>query len=70
MSTTQIDFVSVSTQAIVYFDGKSSAMASLSRWHKNCGVILLTTLTFNTGAPEIMECGLRLRVQTVAFRAG
>jgi len=58
MSTTQIDFVSVSTQANVYFDGKciSHSITLADGTKKSVGVILPATLTFNTGAPEIMEC--------------
>ena len=58
MSTTQIDFVSVTTQANVYFDGKcvSHGITLADGTKKSVGVILPATLTFNTGAPEIMEC--------------
>jgi len=58
MSTTQIDGVSVSTQASVYFDGKcvSHGITFPDGTQKSVGVILPATLTFNTGAPEIMEC--------------
>ena len=58
MSTTQIDFVSVNTQANVYFDGKcvSHGITLADGSKKSVGVILPATLTFNTGAPEIMEC--------------
>lgn len=58
MSTTQIDGVSVSTQASVYFDGKciSHGITLADGSKKSVGVILPATLTFNTGAPEIMEC--------------
>lgn len=58
MSTTQIDGVSVSTQASVYFDGKcvSHGITFPDGTKKSVGVILPATLTFNTGAPEIMEC--------------
>ena len=58
MSTTQIDGVSVSTQASVYFDGKciSHAITLSDGTKKSVGVVLPATLTFNTGAPEIMEC--------------
>jgi purine/pyrimidine-nucleoside phosphorylase len=58
MSTEKIDAVSVATQANVYFDGKcvshSLTLADGSR--KSVGVVLPATLTFNTGAPEVMEC--------------
>ena len=58
MSTTQIDGVSVNTQASVYFDGKciSHAITLADGTKKSVGVVLPATLTFNTGAPEIMEC--------------
>ena len=58
MSTTQIDGVSVTTQASVYFDGKcvSHGLTFPDGTKKSVGVILPATLTFNTGAPEIMEC--------------
>ncbi|MEO0004019.1 MAG: hypothetical protein RLZZ22_1711 [Pseudomonadota bacterium] len=58
MSTTQIDGVSVNTQASVYFDGKcvSHGITFPDGTKKSVGVVLPATLTFNTGAPEIMEC--------------
>ena len=58
MTTTQIDGVSVNTQASVYFDGKcvSHGITFADGTKKSVGVILPATLTFNTGAPEIMEC--------------
>ena len=58
MSTTQFDNVSVNTQASVYFDGKcvSHGITLADGSKKTVGVILPATLTFNTGAPEIMEC--------------
>lgn len=58
MSTTQIDGVSVNTQASVYFDGKcvSHQITFPDGTKKSVGVILPATLTFNTGVPEIMEC--------------
>lgn len=58
MSTTQIDGVSVNTQASVYFDGKcvSHGITFPDGTKKSVGVILPATLTFSTGAPEIMEC--------------
>ena len=58
MSTTHIDFVTVNTQASVYFDGKcvSHGITLADGTQKSVGVILPATLTFNTGAPEIMEC--------------
>ena len=58
MSTSQIDGVSVATQANVYFDGKcvSHTLTRADGSKVSVGVILPATLTFNTGAPEIMEC--------------
>lgn len=58
MSTTQISGVSVATQANVYFDGKcvSHSLTLADGSKKSVGVMLPATLTFNTGAPEIMEC--------------
>ena len=58
MSTTQISGVTVSTQASVYFDGKcvSHGITFPDGTKQSVGVVLPATLTFNTGAPEIMEC--------------
>ena len=58
MTTSRIDGVSVTTQANVYFDGKcvSHGITFPDGTKKSVGVILPATLTFNTGAPEIMEC--------------
>ena len=58
MTTVKIDHVSVTTQANVYFDGKciSHGVTLADGTQKSVGVILPSTLTFNTGAPEIMEC--------------
>ena len=59
-STTQplIHNVSVKPQANVYFEGKcvSHSITLSDGTSKSVGVILPSTLTFNTGAPEIMEC--------------
>ena len=64
----QFDQVSVITQANVYFDGKcvSHTVQFADGSKKSVGVILPATLTFNTGAPEIMEgvagqCRVRLQ---------
>lgn len=64
----QFDNVSVNKQANVYFDGKciSHAVQLADGTKKSVGVILPAALTFNTGAPEIMEtvagtCRYRLR---------
>ncbi|MBI3531709.1 MAG: pyrimidine/purine nucleoside phosphorylase [Burkholderiales bacterium] len=58
MSTQQFDNVSVATKANVYFDGKcvSHSITLADGTKKSVGVVLPATLTFNTGAPEIMEC--------------
>ena len=57
MTTEKIDGVSVNTQASVYFDGKcvSHGITYPDGTKKSVGVILPSNLTFNTGAPEIME---------------
>jgi purine/pyrimidine-nucleoside phosphorylase len=56
--TSKIENISVTTKANVYFDGKcvSHGIAFPDGTKKSVGVILPATLTFNTGAPEIMEC--------------
>jgi hypothetical protein len=53
----QFDNVAVIKQANVYFDGKcvSHTVQFADGTKKSVGVILPATLTFNTGAPEIME---------------
>jgi len=58
MPTTQFDGVTVATTASVYFDGKciSHGITLADGSKKSVGVVLPATLTFNTGAPEIMEC--------------
>ena len=58
MTTESIDNISVITKANVYFDGKcvSHGITLADGTKKSVGVILPATLTFNTGAPEIMEC--------------
>jgi len=58
MSTETLAGVSVTTRANVYFDGKcvSHSITLADGTKKSVGVILPATLTFNTGAPEIMEC--------------
>ena len=64
----QFDNVTVITKANVYFDGKcvSHTIQLADGTRKSVGVILPSTLTFNTGAPEIMEtvagaCRYRLK---------
>jgi uncharacterized protein YaiE (UPF0345 family) len=56
--TQQYTGVTVNTQANVYFDGKcvSHSITLADGTKKSVGVVLPSTLTFNTGAPEIMEC--------------
>ncbi len=58
MITDHIANISVTTQANVYFDGKcvSHGITFADGSKKSVGVVLPSTLTFNTGAPEIMEC--------------
>ncbi|MEJ7930746.1 pyrimidine/purine nucleoside phosphorylase [Ramlibacter sp. AN1015] len=58
MTTDTIDGVTVTTQANVYFDGKcvSHGITLADGTKKSVGVILPSTLTFTTGAPEVMEC--------------
>ena len=77
--TAQFDGVSVVKKANVYFDGKcvSHSIVLADGTKKSVGVILPSTLTFNTGAPEIMEIlGGTCRVQLAGsddwqtYRAG
>ena len=63
----QFDNVAITKKANVYFDGKcvSHSITLADGSKKSVGVILPSTLTFNTGAPEIMEtvagsCRVRL----------
>lgn len=58
MSTEKIDGVAVTTKANVYFDGKcvSHSLTQADGTKLSVGVVLPATLTFGTGAPEIMEC--------------
>ena len=53
----QYDNVAVFKKANVYFDGKcvSHTVQFADGSKKSVGVILPATLTFNTGAPEVME---------------
>ena len=69
--TEQLDGVAVTTKANVYFDGKcvSHSVRFADGTGKSVGVILPSTLTFNTGAPEVMEgvagsCRVRLKGET------
>ncbi|MCC2638408.1 MAG: pyrimidine/purine nucleoside phosphorylase [Moraxellaceae bacterium] len=62
----QFDNVSVVRKANVYFDGKcvSHTVLFADGSRKSVGVILPSSLVFNTGAPEIMELnGGRCRVR-------
>lgn len=54
----QFDQVSVLKRANVYFDGKcvSHTVRFPDGSSKSVGVILPSTLTFRTAAPETMEC--------------
>ena len=58
MTTEHIQGVSIATKANVFFDGKcvSHAIVTPSGEKKSVGVVLPSHLTFNTAAPEIMEC--------------
>lgn len=69
--SSQFDGVSVVKQANVYFDGKcvSHTVLFADGSKKTVGVILPAALTFNTGAPEVMEtvagaCRYRLKGET------
>ena len=71
MTTEKIDGVSVTTKANVYFDGKcvSHSLTQADGTKLSVGVVLPAQLTFNTGAPEIMElisgqCRVRLKGET------
>ncbi|WP_263772435.1 pyrimidine/purine nucleoside phosphorylase [Propionivibrio soli] len=75
----QFDNVSVVKQANVYFDGKcvSHTVQFADGTRKTLGVILPSSLIFNTGTPEVMEgvsgsCRVRLKGETEwkTFSAG
>ena len=75
--TPNLSNVSVATKANVYFDGKcvSHSLVLADGTKKSVGVILPSTLTFNTGAPEIMEgtagnCEYQLAGSNEWLRAG
>jgi uncharacterized protein YaiE (UPF0345 family) len=55
--STQFDHVSVIKKANIFFDGKCISHTVLfpDGTRKTVGVILPSTLTFNTSEPEIME---------------
>lgn len=66
--STQFDNVSVIKKSNIYFDGKcvSHTVLFADGIKKTIGVIFPSSLTFNTGAPEIMEiiggkCRVRLQ---------
>lgn len=70
---------SIQTRANVYFDGRcvSHSITLPDGTKKSVGVVLPSTLTFNTGAPEVMElvagaCKVRLAGsdQWVSYAAG
>lgn len=58
MTIDTLQNVSVRTQASVYFDGKciSHGVTAPDGSKKSVGVILPSTLTFNTAEPETMQC--------------
>jgi uncharacterized protein YaiE (UPF0345 family) len=58
MTTATFSNVTLTTKANVYFDGKcvSHGFSLADGTKKSVGVVLPSTLTFNTGAAEIMEC--------------
>jgi two-component system, chemotaxis family, response regulator WspR len=67
LMSTQFDNVSVVKKSNIYFDGKcvSHGIVLADGTKKTIGVIFPSSLTFNTGAPEIMElvsgkCKVRL----------
>jgi uncharacterized protein YaiE (UPF0345 family) len=57
MRNEQLSVASVGTKANVYFDGRcvSHGITLADGTKKSVGVILPASLTFNTGAPEVME---------------
>ncbi len=75
----RFDNVSVIKAANVYFDGKciSHTVVLADGVRKTVGVIVPSSLTFNTGAPEVMEgvggsCRVRLKgeAEWKTFSAG
>ena len=58
MTTETLNPAAVATKANLFGDGKcvSHTLHFADGRRKTVGVILPSTLTFNTGAPEIMEC--------------
>jgi len=64
---TDLSNAKINPRANVYFDGKcvSHGVELADGTKKSVGVVLPSTLTFNTGAPEVMElvdgeCRVRL----------
>ena len=75
--TDKIPSVTVTTKANVYFDGRciSHTIELAGGQRKSVGVILPAALTFNTGAPEVMEtvagsCEVKLKGQDGWTRYG
>ena len=73
----QFDHVSVKKKANVYFDGKcvSHTVLFQNGTRATVGVIFPSSLTFNTGSPELMEinggvCKVRLQGETEWKRYG
>jgi uncharacterized protein YaiE (UPF0345 family) len=73
----QFDNVIVVKKANVYFDGKcvSHTIQLADGTKKSVGVILPSSLVFNTGAPEVMEgvagsCKVRLKGESDWKRYG
>jgi len=71
LNMAQFDNVSIIKQANVYFEGRcvSHTIQFADGSRKTVGVILPSSLTFNTGAPEVMEgvggaCRVRLKGQS------
>ena len=67
----QFDHVSVKKKANIYFDGKciSHTVLFQNGTRATVGVIFPSSLTFNTGSPELMEinggvCKVRLQGET------
>ena len=58
MTTETLSAAQVQTRANVYFDGRciSHSLTLADGTRKSVGVILAASLSFNTGAAEIMEC--------------
>ena len=72
--TTELSNAAIEPRANVYFDGKcvSHTVRLADGTRKSVGVILPATLTFKTGAPEVMELvegECRVRLQGSAWRA-